>query len=168
MDDSFEFDVPDELRPWFEARREKSAMRHYILVGGKIKTTDFLTAARWNNDFNNRIVDRTDISNEPAYPGGDFISTVFLGIDHNFDFFYDEEMQEAHVPILFETMVFGGEHDQRMWRYATYGEAKRGHWQIVDCIRAGLPPQADRGERPFIDYFLEMWDKEKDKKDEDK
>lgn len=47
--------------------------------------------------------------------GGVEVSTVFLGIDHNFGF--------DVAPILFETMIFGGDHDQQMDRYSTETEA---------------------------------------------
>ena len=47
------------------------------------------------------------------------ISTVFLGIDHNFG--------DDSPPLLFETMVFGGKFDQEQDRYATYDEALAGH-----------------------------------------
>jgi len=46
------------------------------------------------------------------------ISTVFLGIDHNFG---------DGPPLLFETMVFGGKLDQEQDRYSTYDEAITGH-----------------------------------------
>lgn len=39
------------------------------------------------------------------------VSTVFLGLDHGF-------LQGA--PILFETMIFGGEHDGAQERYRTW------------------------------------------------
>ena|SRR5712664_2255984 len=46
------------------------------------------------------------------------VSTVFLGIDHQFG---------DGSPLLFETMIFGGEHDQEQWRYSTWEEAEAGH-----------------------------------------
>jgi hypothetical protein len=53
------------------------------------------------------------------------ISTVFLGLDHRFG--------EGN-PVLFETMVFGGEYDQYTERYCTWGEAERGHEQAVAMV----------------------------------
>jgi hypothetical protein len=53
---------------------------------------------------------------------GVFVSTVFLGLDHGWD---------SDVPIVFETMIFGGERDQECERYATWEEAKAGHARIV-------------------------------------
>lgn len=58
------------------------------------------------------------------------VSTVFLGIDHNFD--------DEGPPILFETMVFGllGEEEQQ-WRYASYEDAVEGHRRAVKKTQKG-------------------------------
>lgn len=50
------------------------------------------------------------------------VSTVFLHIDCNYG---------TGKPELFETMVFGGEYDEHQWRYATWDEALKGHWEVV-------------------------------------
>jgi len=63
------------------------------------------------------------------YSGGVEVSTVFLGLDHQFI--------EGQPPLLFETMVFGGEHDQDMDRYSTWEEAEKGHKEFVKKF---LPP----------------------------
>jgi hypothetical protein len=47
------------------------------------------------------------------------VSTVFLGLDHSF--------HDGGPPVLFKTMVFGGEFDQEQERYCTLEEAKEGH-----------------------------------------
>jgi hypothetical protein len=62
------------------------------------------------------------------------ISTVFLTMDHNWS------TEEDAVPILFETMIFGGPYDTEMWRYSTYDEAKAGHDRIVNCLKEGTNP----------------------------
>ena len=50
------------------------------------------------------------------------VSTVFLGLDHqHFD----------GPPLLFETMVFVGEHGDEMERYSTWDEAVAGHDAMV-------------------------------------
>lgn len=54
------------------------------------------------------------------------VSTVFLGIDHSFKI--DDN---PHVPILFETMIFGGLHHEDCWRYATWDEAVEGHKKAI-------------------------------------
>lgn len=55
------------------------------------------------------------------------ISTVFLGIDHGF--------LPGGPPIVFETMIFEGEHDQDQWRYVTWDEAVRGHEYAVALVK---------------------------------
>lgn len=52
------------------------------------------------------------------------VSTVFLGINHA----YNDNIE----PILFETMVFGGKHDEFMMRYKTWDEAIDGHKRTVE------------------------------------
>ncbi len=52
--------------------------------------------------------------------GGDVhVSTVFLGLDHNFG--------SAGAPLLYETMIFGGEHDGYEDRYSSRVAALAGH-----------------------------------------
>ena len=61
------------------------------------------------------------------------ISTVFLGWDHSF--------MEESTPILFETMVFGGEYDEFQRRYTTYNEALQGHNEAVEMVKQSLIPK---------------------------
>lgn len=61
------------------------------------------------------------------------ISTVFLGWDHSF-------MDES-TPILFETMIFGGEHDEFQRRYKTYNEALQGHTEAVEMVKQSFTPK---------------------------
>lgn len=90
----------------------------YILKGKKIIPCINLTAwAEWFEDPERRRVARTDIDKDV------WVSTVFLGLDHSFT--------DSGPPILFETMIFGGEEDQFMQRYATYDQAETGHNEIV-------------------------------------
>ena len=72
---------------------------------------DIIEWAKWYQDCD-RIVAR-DKKN------GIRVSTVFLGIDHN--------CEETGEPVLFETMIFGGEHDEYQDRYSTWEEAEAGH-----------------------------------------
>src|SRR4051794_39297838 len=63
------------------------------------------------------------------------VSTVFLGIDHNFGFGPDKD------PLLFETMIFGGDERSEFGesyceRYHTWGEAEAGHTQAVTFAEA--------------------------------
>lgn len=55
------------------------------------------------------------------------VSTVFLGLDHNFG--------DGGEPVLFETLVFGGTMDGYMDRYTNWIEAEQGHQAIVDKVK---------------------------------
>lgn len=59
------------------------------------------------------------------------VSTVFLGLDHSFNLFEGR-------PVLFETMVFGGQFDGDQRRYHTWHEALAGH--DAECARVGVKP----------------------------
>jgi hypothetical protein len=59
--------------------------------------------------------------------GNTKVSTVFLVLDHSFD--YGE-------PILYETMIFGSELDQEQFRYNTRAEAIIGHNEQVNRVKA--------------------------------
>ncbi len=59
------------------------------------------------------------------------VSTVWLGLDHQFG---------DGPPLIFETMIFGGPHDQAQWRYSTKQEAKEGHLCVVIALRDGADP----------------------------
>jgi hypothetical protein len=56
------------------------------------------------------------------------ISTVFLGLDHSFS---------GGPPILFETLVFGGQLDQEMTRCSTWEDAEIMHKlmceRVINC-----------------------------------
>lgn len=91
-------------------------MDHWILDDNKepIKV-DLLTWARWF-EFHDRKVALTEI-------GYHRISTVFLGIDHNFS--------GTGPPVLFETMVFDRGRDVECYRWATWRESVAGHNRTV-------------------------------------
>jgi hypothetical protein len=59
--------------------------------------------------------------------GDVYVSTVFLGRDHRF---------APGMPILFETMVFGGVLDQEQCRYCAWNEAVVGHANMIERVRA--------------------------------
>lgn len=60
--------------------------------------------------------------------GDVLVSTIFLGIDHNFS--------EHGSPVLWETMVFGGAHDQAQERYTSKTDALAGHARWVAKVSA--------------------------------
>lgn len=88
--------------------------------------------AKWGEWFEtaNRAVAKTTI--------GDLeISTVFLGLDHNFN---PPGLGHDNTPILFETMVFGsnGEVGNYTQRYSTWEQAETGHNTLVARLRRAI------------------------------
>lgn len=77
---------------------------------------DIMKWAEWFETSNDRIVGRTDVGNLT-------VSTVFLGVNHGF---------ETPLPVLWETLVFGGETYDFEARYTSLEDAKEGHAQMVD------------------------------------
>lgn len=79
---------------------------------------------KWGRWFegHNRRVERTMIE-------GTRVSTVFLGLDHNFG--------SEGSPLLFETMVFGEDKpfDQEMTRCSTWDEAVLMHHAMCERVR---------------------------------
>ncbi len=53
------------------------------------------------------------------------VSTVFLGLDHAWN---------SDIPVLWETMIFGGEHDQYQERYTSHEDALEGHKTALTLI----------------------------------
>src|SRR5216684_8998165 len=95
--------------------------RYYILIEGQPTPADVRVWAQWMEDCGEeRLVNRTSI-------GSVGVSTVFLGLDHNFS--------KAGPPILYETMVFGGELNDCQERYSTQEMALLGHEEWCDRVR---------------------------------
>lgn len=63
------------------------------------------------------------------------VSTVFLGLDHAYG---------DSTPILFETMIFGGEHNEDQWRYATWDEAVAGHAKACALVGHPAPEEGEK------------------------
>lgn len=87
----------------------------------------------WDSDLATRFPEKrvahTDL-------GGAEISTVFLGMDHQF---FDDG-----PPLIFETMVFSSDYpaiDEGCERYTTWDEAERGHHATVERIKAYIAEQ---------------------------
>jgi hypothetical protein len=101
--------------------------KHYILEDGKVVPVDLLTWAKWVEKSYNRIVKQETV-------GRYWVSTVFLGLDHNFD--------PTGAPILWETMAFvkrgskmdmGGEYMDRCSGKIEQAEAM--HQKMVERCR---------------------------------
>jgi len=99
--------------------------RHYILDGKVTVPVD--DVIEWAQQFKRDSVHVGD-----STVNGVRVSTVFLGLNHEYD--------PRKPPLLFETMIFGGEHDQACWRYGTWDEAEVGHERIVADLQAGRVP----------------------------
>lgn len=106
-------------------RDPNNATGRYILSesGNPIPEPDLLKWADWFGKFENRRLCLTK-------RGKVEVSTIFLGLDHDFSF--------QGPPVLWETMVFGGEHDGEMNRYCTREEALKGHENMVRIV---FPPK---------------------------
>jgi hypothetical protein len=102
---------------------------YYRLVG---KLAVPCSQAEFNLDGDNRIVAQDTV-------GLLFVSTVFLGLDHNFGFGSDSDA------VLFETMIFTDEGpDEGLSdlpycdRYRTWGEAEKGHQKALAWAAAKM------------------------------
>jgi len=99
----------------------RSTLGKYILDGHTVvECHDLIEWAKWFEE-NTRKVDKTMVDDV-------MISTVFLGLDHSWT--------NNGPPLLFETMIFGGEHDEYQERYATWDEAVAGHEVAVNLVRS--------------------------------
>lgn len=98
----------------------------YILVGHEvIAEPNVIAWAKWFESAD-RIVKAEKFEGR-----GITVSTIFLGRDQSF--------VEDAPPVLFETMVFGGEFDGVCRRYCTWDEAIAGHDGWVARLKAGEP-----------------------------
>jgi hypothetical protein len=105
-------------------------LTRYVLddAGEPVPEPDLMTWARWFETAD-RIVARTILS----LAGTDVrVSTVFLGLDYN---------SGAGPPLIYETMIFGGHHDEYQARYATRAEALAGHAAAVRLVEQGAEVQ---------------------------
>lgn len=93
---------------------------YYILdeQNRPVQEPDLLKWGQWFQD--NRRHTACDMVNDVR------VSTIFLGLDHSF-------MNDT--PILWETMIFGGEFDQYQERYYCHEDALSGHQRSVDKVR---------------------------------
>lgn len=83
---------------------------HYILDGHTPVACDLMTWAR--------MFEKADRHVAKTEKGGVKVSTVFLGLNHQYG---------EGPPLLFETMIFGGEHDQYQDRCSTWEQAEKMH-----------------------------------------
>ncbi len=95
----------------------------FILEGHTaVPCDDLLAWAKWLQDADTCVA-KTEMADIR-------VSTVFLGLNHRFD---------EGPPLIFETMIFGGDHDETMWRYSTWEEAEAGHERVVALAKEANP-----------------------------
>lgn len=90
-----------------------------------------ITLIEWAKLFEDRDYQRIRHSDL----GGVSVSTVWLGIDHNWG--------QQGPPVIFETMVFGHYEEEFMVRYCTEDEAIIGHIAVVEQVLAEFPSDAE-------------------------
>ena len=97
-------------------------MHNYILSeeGKPVLERDLHKWAKWFETANRHLA--------KDQVGDVRISTVFLGMDHGYSY------GGQGNPILWETMIFGGEHDGWMDRYDSADAAKKGHNAAVAMV----------------------------------
>lgn len=86
-----------------------------------VKARDNKDFFDWHDKNINRLcVMRQDID-------GIVISTMFLGLDHSYS-------GDNTKPLLWETMIFKGKHDQYQERYYTFNDALDGHFKALELV----------------------------------
>ncbi len=104
--------------------------QYYILDdAGEPVPCDVITWATWlESGVRSRVIAKD--CDEGAAPGGVEVSTVFLGLDH--------QWRDDGPPVLWETLVFGGPLAGTMRRYTSRAAALAGHQDICrDVAKAG-------------------------------
>jgi hypothetical protein len=106
-------------------------IKNYILaLDGKtpVEEPDIFKWATWF-ELSDRVVRQDRV--------GDYtVSTVFLGVDHNW--------WRSGKPVLWETMIFGGcgislaSEDIMQRRYRSYEEALAGHEKVLEGVKMAV------------------------------
>ena len=87
-----------------------------------VRKVPMLEWAEWSEkDRENKRVALTKVDEHTE------VSTVFLGLDHNFS--------ESGPPLIFETMVFGGVMGEECDRYSTWDQAVAGHEAMLARVK---------------------------------
>ena len=94
---------------------------YYILIDDEaVPCEDVATWARWFETAERHVAtDRV---------GGVQVSTVFLGLDHDWGL--------GPLPVLWETMIFGGPHDEYQERYTSRTAALAGHQRALALVQS--------------------------------
>lgn len=100
---------------WFESQ-QALGLRGDIAIGATVVRTDGSTIDL--KEFPEMDLTVSDVR----------VSTIFLGLDHNFSPF--------GPPVLFKTMVFGGELNEVQFRTRTWSEARAKHAEVLEAVLA--------------------------------
>lgn len=100
-------------------------MIYYDREGRMISTTKW---AEKFSDHDYQILKKSTVWEVDEFCPIIEVSTVWLGIDHNYSL--------DGPPLIFETMVFGNiSMDNECWRWSTESEAIVGHEAVVKIVR---------------------------------
>lgn len=100
----------------------------YYIIGGDGRTPEPCSFDAWC--LCEKARKRPHVAKDQI--GDVLVSTVFLGMDHAYD---------GGIPLLFETMVFGGEHDLWQDRCSTWSGAEEMHAKAVAMVKATKPEE---------------------------
>ena len=101
---------------------------YYLLDENKMPyKVDFREGLKVYDDINMKVTKQDNFD-------GARVSTVFLGLDYG----YGDRDSPDYQPILWETMVFGGEYDEYQERYTSHEEALKGHERMVELVKQSL------------------------------
>ena len=101
-------------------------MRSYIFdnEGNPVEEPNLTKWGEWFSDNDSKRIVKQDTI------GDVLVSTVFLGLDHNF---------EGGIPLLYETMIFQkGKSRDYQDRYSTKEEALEGHERAIKHVKGQL------------------------------
>jgi len=101
-------------------KRPDTDTNRYVLdeQGIPRQELDLMAWAKWFESFDRHIA-KDEIKDV-------LVSTVFLGLDYSFN---------GGDPVLWETMIFGGAHDETQLRYTSREEAMKGHREAVELVK---------------------------------
>lgn len=123
----------DALRADLKAKGLKSSLGYYDKDGRELGMWE------WAKLFEDKEYARVA---ETTIKGEWWVSTVWLGLDHNFS------PRADAPPVIFETMVFArprtkenAGRDYYCERYETLEQARVGHLRVVSALEAGVTPE---------------------------
>lgn len=99
-------------------------------AGEPERCEDLLRWARWFQSAERHVAQDLDEGHDGDPAARVRVSTVFLGLDHNFG--------PAGPPVLWETMVFGGLLDGECQRYTSRDEAFIGHQDMCRRVQESI------------------------------